>query len=469
MNIAKSSAQLTISRFLVAILGFLATAYYARLLGARILGIYFLFQASLGVLNVIANFGLSGATEKRVSEGTDQENFFVAALLLKLIPIGIISILIAVFQGALNDYIGARLSLLLIPVLFFQQYSKVLISTLRADKQVARTAWVKLFRKFVQVGTALLLVFIGAGVYGLISGLAFGHLIAITLSLSFLSLGISVPAKEHFKRLFDFSKYGALLGVGGLVYNWADTLILGIFLTQSNVGVYESAWRVTVFILIMSNALATSLFPKFSEWSANDQNETIEKALSKGLFYSSLIPLPAFFGGLLLSKNIMTTVFGAEFSGGWIVLIILLAEKIPQSFQKIIGRALLGIDKPNLAFKASFVGIVFNLGLNFILIPIYGLIGAALATVVSSTVSGLFLHGWYLSKHVNFRFPIKNILWSIGASLIMFVLLLISDAVLAYTGMVRLILSIGIGVVVYTSIMVLNAELRDELILYFKG
>ncbi|MDD3932290.1 MAG: flippase, partial [Methanoculleus sp.] len=65
-------------------IGFLSTMYFAHTVGPSILGAYFLFVAYFSVFNLIGDGGFGGAAVKRISEGEDQNAYFTAFLLLRV-------------------------------------------------------------------------------------------------------------------------------------------------------------------------------------------------------------------------------------------------------------------------------------------------------------------------------------------------------------------------------------------------
>jgi O-antigen/teichoic acid export membrane protein len=242
-----------------------------------------------------------------------------------------------------------------------------------------------------------------------------------------------------------------------------DVAIIGFFLTQADVGVYEIAWRVTAVVMLFSGSIATTIFPQVSQWNADNATERIESLLSDAIAPALFVAIPAFFGTVIFSKEILGLVFGAEYAAGWFVLIILMGEKVIQSVHLILGRSLQGIDQPDLAAKAGVISMVLNLLLNVILTFEYGIIGAAVATALSFIVNSI-LHASYLSRFVSIRVPYGQIGGCVTASFGMVVMLYIVESVIAIDSLPVLLLIVGFGVAVYTGFALIIPQSREVIV-----
>jgi O-antigen/teichoic acid export membrane protein len=220
-----------------------------------------------------------------------------------------------------------------------------------------------------------------------------------------------------------------------------DIAIIGLLLTQADVGVYEIAWRVTAVMMLFSSSIATTIFPQVSQWDADDATERIESLLSDAIVPALFVAIPVFFSTAIFSKEILGLVFGAEYTAGWLVLIVLMGEKVVQSVHIILARSLQGIDRSELAVKATVISMVLNLVLNVALIFNYGIIGAAVATALSFIVNSI-LHANYPSRFVSIRVPYGQIGGCVTASAGMVVMLYTVESVIFINGLpVPLLLS----------------------------
>jgi len=242
-----------------------------------------------------------------------------------------------------------------------------------------------------------------------------------------------------------------------------DVAVIGFFLTQSHVAVYEVAWRVTAVVILLSNAIAATIFPQVSQWHGEEAIERIEELLPKAIAPSLFLVIPAFFGTLLLSGDILGLIFGSEYAAGWLVLITLMGEKLLQAVHVILGRSLQAINQPGLAAKAGVVAMILNLILNLVLVWQYGIVGAAIATAVSFIVNSL-LHARYLSRFVSIHIPYRQIAGSIAASIGMVIVILSVQSVVVIDTLPRLFAVVALGAAVYGAFAFAFRSLRTLII-----
>ena len=453
MNIIKSGIQIFSANIVNAVIKFFGIAYFARELGASVLGVFFLFEAMLGMLSLIANFGLRGALEKRISEGTDQSVYLTSTILLKILPLVVMSLAIFLFQSTINEYLGSPLALYLIISIILQEISKLSIFVLKGELRVGETASLKLAKEISWVATGIFLINIGYGVEGLVLGLLTGFVVVSCWGWWKVSITLSSPSIKHSRSLFNYGKFNLVSNISGYFYSWVDVAIIGLFLTQAHVGAYEVAWRLTAFVVLLGKSISTAIFPQMSQWDAEGSREQIESVIRDSMGLSLLVVIPAFFVALLYSREILGYMFGFEYTIASLALIILMGEKIVQSIHLIIGRGIQAIDRPDLAAKASAVSIVLNVFLNLILIQYFDIAGAALATATSFTLNSI-LHGFYLSKYLSIQIPYSLLLSAVLSSISMTVILLLIESLYPISNLLGLLVAIIVGAITYGTISV---------------
>ena len=463
MDLTRSSLKIFGSKVASAIVSFAGITFFARELAASQLGSFFLFQALLGVLAIPADFGIRGAVEKRISEGKDADAVFTTAILLKLLPLALFVSGIVLLQGVINEYVGASVALFLALALVLQEFSQLGVFVLRGELRVGETALLQFARQAVWVGVGAAFVLSDGGVRGLIVGLLAGFGVILLWGAYKASVGIAAPTVTHARSLVDYSKYNFISSIGGYFYSWMDVAIIGLFLTQADVGAYEVAWRITAVVMLFSQSIATTIFPQVSEWDAADATDRIERLIPRILTPALFFVIPAFFGAVLFSKEILTLLFGTEYAGAWLVLIILMSEKLLQAPHIILGRSLQGVDQPDLAARAGVVAVALNLLLNLVLVWSFGIAGAAIATAISFAVNTL-LHAKYLSRFIAIQIPYREIGWCVVASLGMTLVLILARSAVIVDTIPKLVIVVLLGVVVYGSLIIISPTLRSRIL-----
>jgi len=463
MSLIKSAGKLFAANVIRSLLGFVGIILFARILGATELGFYFLFQALLGMCAIPADFGINSALKKRVSEGNERNEYLTSAILLKFITICVVSGIILLFENEVNNYIGAPLAVYLIFGLFTQQYSQLMINTLHGELRVGETASIELVEQFIWLGFGIFLILEGYGVVGLVYAFLAAQGIKFLIAWWRSNTQFGIPRRKHFTSVFDYSKFSVISSIGGYAYSWVDILIIGFFLTASHVGAYEIAWRISGLVLLFSRSVGKTVFPQISEWSNDDFNQKIRRLVPKATTATLVISIPAFFGTLLFSTEILEIFFGQEYLLASTALVILMFEKIPQSVHKIWGYSLQAIDRPDLAAAATTISLATNVILNLLFVPMFGLTGAACATALSFVLN-TSLHGYYLSRSVPLTLEYEKIAWCVLASIGMTSILFSIQGTANISSEFTLIGIVTVGALIYFSFIVLYNPLRKDIL-----
>ncbi|MDB9252931.1 flippase [Halorubrum ezzemoulense] len=463
MDLARSTLKISAAKVGSLLLTFVGTAFFAQELGAKVLGIFFLFQAALGISALPANLGTRIAVEKRMSEGGPADQILGTGIVLKSALLVFLTGVILLFQSHLNRYIGAEVAGLLILAIFFQEFAGLMMNVLQGELRVGEAATLRFVYSVVLVTLGALLVVHGYGVFGLIYSVILGKVIQLLWAIYKTSVGIGRPTITQAHSLIDYAKYSIIPEVDGQVHSWMDVLIIGFLLTQADVGAYEVAWRVAGPVLLLTSAIGTTIFPQISSWSADDTIEPLERLLPKIIVPSVIFVFPALFGGLLLSEEILGLVFGEEFTAAWLALIILLAGKLPRAIRQIAGKSLLGLDRPDLVTHAAIVDIIANLLLNLVLIWQFGIVGAALGTVLSMTL-GTIHRTYYLSQFVKIRIPYNELGWCLLSSVAMYGILYMAKSTVEVNSISYLFVFVFTGAALYGVFILLYQPLRVEVV-----
>ena len=462
MNVARSSAKFFLSNTGVAFISFLGVAYFARHLGPEAIGIYFLFEAVLRMVGTVSDFGIKSAVEKRISEGGPAGELYVSALIFSIISSSLFSILILLSSDYLNQYFGFKLSTYLVLGLILYTganlQGKVLLGELRAGE----TAVINFSEWIVWLVFGFLFIKLGFGVISIVYSLLFGLATKLLWGVWKQDTPLDRPSWSSFISLFNFSKYSIISDIGRYFYNWADLVIIGLLLTTTAVGQYEVAWRVAGVTIILSRAISQTIFPQISQWVSNSQKKEIENLLSEATVWTVALIIPAFFATLLLSRDILIVLFGTEYESAWLVVILLISGKLFQSELIILEKTLQALDRPDLTARATLVGMISNIVLNFALIYSIGLLGAAIATSTTYLISGILMYN-YISEYITLRPNIRKLFWIVISSTSMTLLLLGVRYYIRVENIWILLFIISIGVLSFLLFVLIYRPIRADL------
>ncbi|MDV2482619.1 flippase [Methanoculleus sp. Wushi-C6] len=373
-------------------IGFLSTMYFAHTVGPAILGAYFIFVAYFSVFNLIGDGGFGGAAVKRISEGEDQNAFFTAFLFLRVILIVVSVGFLFIMQPYLPDLTASGVFPWLILALVVSAFTNIASNSVYGTGKVGVNQISTLVDTLVRIAIQVAAVVLGYGVAGLAGGFVAGLFACGLFNLRFLELSPARFRRAHLQSLFAFSVWTFLSASGYLVFSYADTIMIGHFLAETDVGIYRVALQLTSIATFVTIALHTTLYPKVSYWGKQGDLASVERALARAFTYSLLLAVPVVAGGWILGERLLYFFYGASFSAGAGALSILLLVQVAQVFMFLQTMCLNALDRPRDSFRVTVIAVAANIALNLLLIPAYGIIGASFATLATMALNAVLAH-----------------------------------------------------------------------------
>lgn len=184
------------------------------------------------------------------------------------------------------------------------------------------------------------------------------------------------------KRLLRFSIPLALGGFLQFILLWMDTLMLGYFRSASEVGIYRAVSQTALLLLIFISSLNSIFSPKIAELFHKEQTEKMGLLHKVVTRWSFSLTLPLFLLICAAGKNILH-IFGANFTSGFVPLVILAAGQLINAGTGGVGYMLVMSGHQYFKLASDLALVILNVFLNILLIPKWGLLGAAAATSIS--------------------------------------------------------------------------------------
>ena len=417
-EVQRQSLASFVTQITFTFIGFLSTMYFAHTVGASVLGAYFLFTAYYGIINMVTDGGFGGAAIKRISEGEEQNEYFSAFFVLRSLFVVVVIVALMSSRRYFVDLDSAGIFTWLLLALIVSLFYGAVVNGLAGRGKMGIYAAGNFINNVSRVLIQVAAIFFGYGVAGLVGGFVAGMLIAAIIELRFFDLHIARFKWRHIKSLSAFSFWLFLTSTGVLLYTYADSIMIGYFLTNADVGVYRVVFQFTTLAVIATTALRATLWPKVSRWGKTREIKNIEESLSRAFSYSLILAVPVFTGGILLGDRLLYFFYGAEFAKGYPVLIILLFTQIVNVFQFFFTMYLGALDRQKESFKVTVVAATANIGLNILLIPLIGIMGAAIATMVTMSLNAVLAQR-VLSQNITIRVEHDSILNILKASVVM--------------------------------------------------
>ena len=192
----------------------------------------------------------------------------------------------------------------------------------------------------------------------------------------------------EYKNILNVSLPMLLSNSSLLLMVWTDTIILGIFRTEGEIGIYNVAFRVAILTSFTLSAIFSITAPKFAGLHGLGDTKELKRVFqisTKMVFWTSIPVLLTIF----LFPSFILGIFGSAFKEGVFALLILSFGYFISAITSSAGWLLEMTGKQNISMNIMLIATVLNIILNIGLVPEYGINGAALATIVSLTFASL--------------------------------------------------------------------------------
>lgn len=197
------------------------------------------------------------------------------------------------------------------------------------------------------------------------------------------------PRFARAKNLFSNSWPLLLSGIAVIVYMRIDQIMLGQMVGERSVGIYSAAVRISEIWYFIPMAIVASVYPALI--SAKQRSEALyydrlQKLYDLVVLLAVLVAIPITF----TSDWIVTLLFGNAYTEAGSVLIVHVWCSLFVFLGAVSGKWIVVENLQLLSFQRAFAGVIVNIGLNLILIPRFGVVGAAVATLISQASAALF-------------------------------------------------------------------------------
>ncbi|MCX9085004.1 MAG: flippase [Candidatus Methanoperedens sp.] len=446
----------------ITVIGFLSTMYFAHTVGAGVLGGYFLFLAYFSIIGLVTDGGFGGAAIKRISEGEEQDAYFSAFVVLRSVFVILIVVALIAFRSYFVDLnesgIFIWFLLALIAGLLYGAVSSGICGCGKIGIAATGNFIDNISRIIVQVGA----VFLGYSAAGLAGGFVVGMVFGSLVQLHFFDLHFVHFGWRHLKSLSSFSFWSFLISGGGIVFMYSDSVMIGYYMNNADVGVYRVIFQFTSLAAFTTSALLGTLWPRVSRWNQIGEKRLIEESLSRALTYSLILALPVFVGGALLGDKLLYYFYGADFMN-YKTLIILFIVQIVNVFQYFFTTYLSAMNQLKEVFKITVIAVVANIALNVALIPMMGISGAAVATLVTMTLNAILARR-VLAKKIIFRVERISLLNFLKASIGMGAVVGVYRFIVPLSNVWVTLVPVMLGGVVYGGLILkLDKKIYEEL------
>jgi O-antigen/teichoic acid export membrane protein len=402
-TVLKNAFWLTFGQFFSRLIKAIVVIYAARILGAASYGIFSYALTLAALFTIFSDLGISALLTREVArDPLNQSRYLSTSLFIKFILISISILLIigvAPFIARLPEVLP------LLPIiaflLAFDTLRDFFFAIPRAKERMEIEATITILTNIAIVVFGVLTLFVfptsQAVTIAYTVGSGVGLLTALILLRSQLNnLWKDFDSKLILPILKSAWPFGILGLLTGVMIN-TDTIMIGWYNNAEAIGFYSAAQRPIQLLYLLPSLFATSLFPTFSRLAHIDK-EKFRRIFESAVAAMILMALPIIVGGLIVAPQIISLLFGTDYLPSTTAFQILLATILIVFPAGIIGNAIFAFNQQKSLLLFTSFGVIGNVFANALLIPRYGIAGAAAATIVAQGLANGLI--WFKMKAI---------------------------------------------------------------------
>lgn len=373
-----------------------------------------------GVLRYVAHY----AALKKLKESSEA---FTTAVKLSLYASIIVAFVIYLFSDfiSLSVFNNSRLSpvlKILSIALPFMVTTDIFFAATDALKQaIYRIVGSNIILTIIKTGLAAVLIYLGFGLHGAL----IAYLISVIVLFFYAFFAVKRLMKLSFASIYeklhmDLLKFSwPLLATkfSDLIMQYIDTFLLGVILSAVSVGIYHAATPAIILMSIAPAAFMQIFLPTLSGLLA--RSKSVNHVMREVTWWITAANAPVAFFLAFNAKEVLSFVFGQQYTEAATAMIILALAQLFSSMLRPGGTLLPAFKKTKYMLFISLIAAAANLGLNILLIPKYGVNGAAIASATATLIQAL-IYIYLMKKYINFWLSDKRVYIGLACALAVF-------------------------------------------------
>ena len=462
------------SGVIVSLASFLTFPVWTRVFTEAEYGKLSLAVVTLGLIVVISKFGIQRAALRFYSEFKENKRdldftyyyttAFSSVLVISSIFAFVFLLIVEFYPGLQSDPQFLNILRILSFSIIFESLISIFLLFLRAEQNVKFHSMIRVARRYSKMVVTLLFVLVfKQGLTGFFIGCALSDgFFAFFLFFKYLQQG-KIRFKNFSFPLFKESvSYGLpLIGfeLSALLLTTGDRFLLQHFLGPGAVGIYSASSNLIKYLVdFFAEAFRLAVMPLFmSIWEKKGKEET-QHFLSTVLRFYFMIGIPIIFAVSFIGRDLIVLLASKKFEAGYIILPFIVTGYVIHKANFLYGAGLYLKKKTGTLLIIILSSAVINIILNFLLIPLWGLLGAAVTTLIAFLFETILLISISF-RTVSFKLSVYSLIKYAAISIVMVCVMLS----IHNPGSAQIFIRIIAGFLLYGSgILLLDSKVRTE-------
>ena len=387
-TIAKNISSLGIAHAITLILGSIVVIFIARYLGDIGYGKYSFAVAFTALFSVLSDLGLSTLTIRDVARDKSQAGRYLGQVSALKVLLATLTLLLIVIVINVLDY--PRETTLVVYIIgasvIIDSFTRLFFAITSAFEKMEYEAAIKILRTIILFSLVLLVIHFSYGLISIVSSYLVASILSFMLSMFVI---LKKFAKPKFETDFDFWRKTtkealpfALTGIFGMVFFRVDIVMLSVMKGDAVTGWYSAACNIIFALMVIPIIYGIAIFPVLSKYYGSARS-SFDKVGTLSFKFLLMAGLPISVGISLLAEKIIQLVYGSAYINSSYALQIIVWAFFINCIAIVPFHALNSANKQHLAMISEGIAAALAVMLNLLLIPKYGLIGAASATVIA--------------------------------------------------------------------------------------
>jgi O-antigen/teichoic acid export membrane protein len=456
----------------VLLLGLIQVPILTKGLGTTLYGTWSLIMVTISLIVPFAMLSFSMSVVRFLSAEKDirivREDFYSACTIVftsgtifsALLFFSSDYLAVSIFKDAdVSSYIRLASVLVLI-----NSMHTVILAFFRMRRWIGLYSILNLLTAVFRVGLIAAAILLGHKLNGVIIVVIInGALFSLfPLLIIFRQAGFQPPRFSHMK---SYLKWGIPLTPNSAmlwIMSVSDRYMVSYFLGVSSAGVYSAAYAIGNYASFALMSLGIVLYPTISKAYDEGKRDETAKYLKYSVKYLMMIAIPSAFGLSILAKPLLQILTTSEFVPGYVIIPYVSSGAVLFCFYQTCVYIIHLVGKTHITVRLLGTAAALNIGLNLILIPRMGIVGAAIATLIAYGVLGI-LTLMVSRRYLKFDLSLFFILKSAIASAIMALCIYLFDP----SSGTEVIISIVGGILIYFGVLLIIKGLSKSEIRFF--
>ena len=403
--------------------------YLARVLPQEEVGLFYLALSFVSVISIFADLGISMTAPRYIpyfmEKGKPGEvrrlvkyTAFVGICSTLLFSLAVLFLSGNIADSFKNPRLQQPLAIMAFYIIIVELYN-IAQSLFVGFKKIKENAMMANFQSLLKLVFAVVFIgFLGNSAvinsYAFLASFLVPALFAAPFLLKFVSSvehgGVEGSNRQFLAEILPFGFMLGIVSTFNFVLAYADRLMVGYFITGAEgeraVAIYSVATGLAGLLSVAAVAIATTFLPVVSSIHGRDEKDHASLGKNVGvttkwmLFFT--VPFLLLF--LVFPEQILEVIYGAQYSSGANVLALTALGSLILLITHMHRVVLAGMRLVGIELKMAAVTVLINIALNLYLIPVYGIDGAALATLISFVAMTLMTNAFSIQSF-SFGFP----------------------------------------------------------------